>query len=180
MSILFLDVDGVLNTRATVPGEGVRECVLQRPYSQERFTGLVETAKVGALARAVIACGAKIVVSSTWREAFADAAGFAAAIGISPPLADAPDLFHRDWCTGRKPSSHRCHEIDWWLEDHPEVKRYAVLDDHPVFSPDWPGFEREVRTDARIGLTNKELNAIGALLGRKSTRDWFAARERTA
>lgn len=35
--------------------------------------------------RAVEACGARIVVSSSWREAFPDAAAFAGATGLRPP-----------------------------------------------------------------------------------------------
>lgn len=167
--ILFLDVDGVLNTRATRPGaEGVRECVLQRPYSLTRFTGVVEIVKVRAIASLVLACGATIVVSSSWRNAFADAASFAAAIGIAPPLADAPDLFHRDWRTESKLSSQRFHEISWWLDDHEFVRRYAVLDDHPVFPRDYHGARarHEVRTDPALGITNTDLNLVAELLGR--------------
>lgn len=175
--ILFLDVDGVLNTRATKPGvDGVRDVEL-RPVNnpQVRFTGVIETAKVRAIARAVAACGAQIVVSSSWREAFADGAAFAAAVGLAPPLASAPALLHRDWRTGWKPSSHRCHEIGWWLDEHRKVKRYAVVDDHPIFPPDWDGAKHEVRTDPEHGLTAADLARIVELLGRPelARRDWF-------
>lgn len=176
--VLFLDVDGVLNTRATKPGaDGVRDVEL-RPVNnpQTRYTGVLEMAKVRAVARAVEACGAKVVVSSSWRDAFADGAAFAATLGLAPPIASAPDLLHRDWRTGRKVSSKRCHEIGWWLEEHRRVKRYAVVDDHPVFPPDWEGAKHEVRTDARFGITNRDLDRIVGLLGKGefAGRDWFA------
>lgn len=176
--ILFLDVDGVLNTHATKPGaDGVRDVEL-RPVNnpQVRFTGVLEMAKVRAIARAVEACGAKIVVSSSWRDAFADGAAFAATVGLSPPIASAPDLLHHDWRTGWKPSSHRCHEIGWWLDEHRKVKRYAVVDDHPVFPPDWEGAKHEVRTDPECGLTARDLARIVELLGRPdlARRDFFA------
>lgn len=178
--ILFLDVDGVLNTSATkASAEGVRDCVLY-PFGNrqaQRFTGVVEIAKVAAVARVVEACGAKIVVSSSWRNAFATCADFAAAIGIVPPLANAPDLFHRDWRTDWKMSSRRHNEVQWWLDEHRKVKRYAVLDDHPVFPRDWEGAEREVNTDASVGVTNRDLDRVAGLLGKGefAGRDWFSA-----
>lgn len=176
--ILFLDIDGVLNTRTTKPGaDGVRDVDL-RPTSNPnvRFTGVLEVAKVRAVARVVEACGAKIVVSSSWRNAFADGAAFAVAVGLAPPLVSAPDLLHRDWRTERRMSSNRHHEIGWWLRDHPKVKRYAVLDDHPVWG--WGGLPdnpNEVRTDPTLGVTSFDLDRVAGLLGKgeHAGRDWF-------
>lgn len=179
MKILFLDVDGVLNNRATMPGDdGVRTCEL-RPVNnpQVRFTGVVETAKVSALARAVEACGAQIVVSSSWRQGFETGAAFAGAIGLVAPLASAPDLVHRDWRTEWKPSSWRMHEIGWWLDDHRKVKRFAILDDHDICAHAPKLEERFVRTDKETGLVNEDLAAVVTLLGRAdlASRDWFSA-----
>lgn len=172
--VLFLDVDGVLNTHATKSGaDGVRDFESR----QSRVTNVVEIAKVAAVARLVEACNARIVVSSSWRSAFATSADFAAAIGIAPPLADAPDLFHRDWRTEQKLSSARCHEIKWWLDNHEFVRRYAVIDDHMVFPPDWVHAKHEVRTDASVGITNGDFNRAASLLigsGELKGRDWFA------
>lgn len=36
---------------------------------------------------------------------------------------------HEDWVTPKKFSSHRIHEITWWLDDHPEITEYAIIDD---------------------------------------------------
>lgn len=181
--IVFLDVDGVLNRRSTLRGsEGVRDCSL-RPINNPdvEFTGVVEIAMVAALRRAIEAAGAQIVVSSSWRDAFSTAGDFAAAIGIAPPLASAPDLFHKDWKTGWKFSSQRYHEIDWWLQDHKKTTRYAILDDHACIPPDWKLHEHFVRTDAEVGLTNANINRALDILGRfdltlvcESTPvDWF-------
>lgn len=181
--ILFLDVDGVLNKHATLKGEeGVRDCVLQRQYSLTQHVGVVETAKVRALARMLIACNAKIVVSSSWREGVADRAAFAAAIGLVPPLASAPDLIHRDWRTEGRFSSQRYHEIGFWLDDHRGVKNYAILDDHDFMPLDWPLRDRFVKTDPTVGLTNDALNRVATLFGRSDlafvcethSTDWFA------
>lgn len=181
--IIFLDVDGVLNTRSTKCGaEGVRDCTLQPVNNPNvQLTGVVEIAKVAALRRAVETAGARIVVSSSWREAFHTAADFASAIGIAPPLASAPDLFHKDWKTGWKFSSQRFHEIDGWLGDH-KRRLYAILDDHECIPQDLALYKNFVKTDADVGLTNADINRVLALLGRAdltficetTSTDWFA------
>lgn len=166
--ILFLDVDGVLNrnsTRANDPG--VRVATLN-PITNPavQFTGVVETALVNALGRAVKAAGAKIVVSSSWRNAFRSAGDFATAIGISPPLSNTPDLFHKDWKTGMKFTSQRFHEIDWWLADHPYLPNYAILDDHDFIPDGWTLRDHFVKTDPSIGITDANINSMLMMFGR--------------
>lgn len=39
------------------------------------------------------------------------------------------DLFHPDFITPKKLTSHKTHEISWWLDDHPDVLNYIVIDD---------------------------------------------------
>ena len=36
---------------------------------------------------------------------------------------------HEDWVTPKRMSSQRVHEIDWWLDDHPEITEYVIIDD---------------------------------------------------
>lgn len=165
--IIFLDVDGVLNTRTTKPGDGVREVVLTRPFSTAVFQGVVETKKVAMLRDTLEQCDADLVVSSSWREAFANAADFAVAIGLVDPLADEPDFFHRHWRTEKKLSSTRAQEIALWLAEHRKVRHYATLDDHDIFArEDRPEMQKRfVRTDADVGLTHEDLRRVEALLG---------------
>lgn len=164
--ILFLDVDGVLNKRSTIATDaGVRSCeLIPVDNPAVSFNGVVEVEKVEALLRVVSDCRARIVVSSSWRNAFKSGADFATAIGLSPPLASAKDLMHRDWRTGWKFTSNRHHEIGWWLDDHRSVKRYAILDDHDVCRPAPTLAKRFVRTDAEYGLTAADLDRVAALL----------------
>lgn len=115
--ILFLDIDGVLNSRRTKNPRKLPYIVDPRNREWLR-TILRET-------------NAKIVLSSTWRY---DPVGLLAAkhfqigfIGITPDL----------------PKQPRCAEIKAWLKHRPWVKRFAVLDDEddeldelPLFQPD--------------------------------------------
>lgn len=74
--------------------------------------------------------GAKVVLSSTWRV---DPVGVLAAKQLGVPFIDV---------TPDQPDAPRCGEITSWLNAHPEVVRYAVVDDSsdcldelPLFQP---------------------------------------------
>ena len=43
--------------------------------------------------------------------------------------------FHKDPITPKKFSSYRVHEIAWWLDDHPEVTDFIILDDDYSLEP---------------------------------------------
>lgn len=36
---------------------------------------------------------------------------------------------HEDWVTPKKFSSQRCHEIQFWLDEHPEITEWVAIDD---------------------------------------------------
>jgi hypothetical protein len=127
MHVLFIGIDGVLNSRATARKHG-SYCI--GPILSERFNALVE------------ATNATVVLSSTHRLCEETRCGvFAVSI-----------LF--EGCTPDLPTQTRAGEITAWLREHPEVKRYAVLDDEVV--PGHPLF----RTSSRFGLTEKICQAV--------------------
>jgi HAD domain in Swiss Army Knife RNA repair proteins len=127
MHVLFLDIDGVLNSRITARKHG-SYCI--DPILSERFNALVE------------ATNATVVLSSTHRLYEETRCGvFAAGILFEGCM---PDLR----------TQTRADEITAWLREHPEVKRYAVLDDEAV--PGHPLF----RTSSRFGLTEKICQAV--------------------
>lgn len=146
MRILFLDIDGVLNsTRTAIANRGYPhdfspEC---RPMFDEVAVSLI---------RGLCAAGdVKVCVSSAWR------------IGrtheeIGRGL-DLPTI-------GMTPSLPGCRglEIGAWLREHPEVTHYAIVDDDADMLP-----EQEscfVKTDGHEGLTYaafKELCALFAV-----------------
>jgi len=105
MSItIFLDFDGVIRVPA-----GERK---EFDFCQKRMLMLSHMAK---------AAGAKIVVSSDWRnmESFEEIKRY-----LSPHL---NGLLHEDWKTPIV--GHRHNEIQAWLDKYHQQTRYVVLDD---------------------------------------------------
>ena len=108
-TVIFLDVDGVLNSMSTPAWMGEDwDVPLARPLQN--------------LKHIVDATGAKIVITSSWRE-------YPAALR---KLEIALMVFELQ-IAGRTPvlPTNRPDEIQTWLSDHPEVKRYVILDDEP-------------------------------------------------
>lgn len=110
--VLFLDIDGPMIPR--------RAWFLQRPGTLAKTFDPIATAMVlDVLERS----GAKIVISSTWTVYGPEAvASRLRAAGIDPAL------IHEDW-TVRCQLEKREAQIEAWLKRHPEVDRWAVLDD---------------------------------------------------
>jgi hypothetical protein len=127
MKVIFLDIDGVMNNRQMIYDDGmdaIGEEMLHR------------------LSMIVKATGAKIVLSSTWRilEKNRDLVTKALARHNMEYIDVTPRLF----------SGHRGGEIGCWLQEHPEVERFAVLDDDPNANIGQTLF----RCDFEIGLTD--------------------------
>jgi hypothetical protein len=143
--VIFLDVDGVLNSEAFLRVLEARHAQLghTEPPSPKRETtcdcfklyNQIDRAAVARLNRIVAATGAKIVISSSWRKLFdppelhrifTEHGLVAEIIGETPdgPNDEALRAEHRH--TDR---IFRGHEIDYWLRQHPTVERFVILDD---------------------------------------------------
>jgi hypothetical protein len=160
MKVIFLDIDGVLNCRKT-PNPRKLPYVIDRGLLK-RLTRLLERT------------GAKVVLSSTWRN---DPAGLFSAKYWGVPFIDViPDM----------PKQPRCKEILAWLKAHPRVKRFVVIDDEddelddlPLFQPSSASgltqaictgvakyFEGKIEGDMRRNaLVRKLQNIRSALIG---------------
>lgn len=143
--VVFLDFDGVLNTRSWTERPGY----LERPLDP----GLV--ARLGQL---VAAAGAEVVLSSSWRSEGLDAcrrhlqvAGFPSAERVVAVT------------SATSPWGGRAHEILDWVELH-EVERFVVLDDEPGLTE---VAEHHIWIDPEVGLTTANVEAALAVLGRK-------------
>ncbi|CAO4181449.1 hypothetical protein EEDFHM_03924 [Methylorubrum populi] len=145
-AILFLDVDGVLNTHAgwRAGHDGLRSL---DPGPVARLNGLCART------------GCRVVVSSTWRGGpYRGPDGCRArlrALGVRV-------RFHRDWRTGRDRSRIRGREIAAWLAAHPEVTAYAIVDDDGDMLPDQ--MPRLVQTGYELGLEAAHAERLAALL----------------
>ena len=94
--------------------------------------------------------GVKIVLSSTWR------------IGHSVEEASKAlsiKLFDK---TGRCPTGFRGNEIQEWLNKHPEVTHYVILDDSDDFLPEQKRFH--VKVNYRNGVLAHHYEKICRLL----------------
>ncbi|HKH00136.1 MAG TPA: HAD domain-containing protein [Bradyrhizobium sp.] len=146
MKVIFLDIDGVLNCRKTPNPRKLPYIVDQKLLA--RFQELVRRT------------GASVVLTSTWRY---DPAGLFAAKHHGVPFIDVtPDL----------PKQPRSKEILEWVRGHPDVTRYAVLDDEDDQLDALPLFQPSPRT----GLTEKIAAALADYLDGKTDQDMRCAR----
>ena len=150
-SVLFLDVDGVLNHRAI--------------FQPSRSGSPLCPAAIRRLRGVVSATGCRVVLSSTWRmlphhvEHLRAAGGFPSA--------------HEDWRTVEVPVEvrngivvtihQRGYEIAEWLSRHPEVERYAIVDDDSDMLPTQLPFF--VQTSFDTGLLDEHAARLVDLLG---------------
>jgi hypothetical protein len=154
MKILFLDIDGCLNSKqdilmqkeeklkgAKTPDEADFEYM--KAYTDPKNVWCLKYImdKVPDLA---------IVISSAWRNAF-DMELF-------------KELFKHygldgERIIGKTPkrfSSERVHEIHEWLDEHKDIEKWLALDDHPVFNLEDCDKVNELLTDSWVGLTMQD------------------------
>ncbi len=118
MKVIFLDIDGVLN----VIGQGYDEFgQIFHPHLEKNLDTIIKETN------------AKIVISSTWRMnglenmqrmwKYRQLAG--EVIDITPTEVDVVESGTCEFYD----QVDRGHEIQQWLNDHPEVTNYVILDD---------------------------------------------------
>ncbi len=153
MKVLFLDIDGVLATLAWMRSIGALwDCA---PIEQ------IDPTLCARLERVLSRTGAVIVVSSGWRcdadtptdviEAILRSRGAPSArvIGSTP-----------DPWTG----SMRGHEIQRWLDAHPEVTRFAIVDDEGGMLHLAPML---LKTTLEHGLLDEHVERLVDMLGER-------------
>lgn len=142
MKVLFLDIDGVVNNQENFnPVHG------RVTYPIDRYCAFL----VGKIQ---IHTDCVVVLSSSWRS---HPDGIAEVEKHIIPIYDkTPEIFKsletpivargREWT-----HSLRGDEINAWLAEHPEVEKYAILDDDSDFYDDQPLFQ----TTFKDGLTDE-------------------------
>lgn len=144
MRILFLDVDGVLNsTRTYIASGGYPKFLHQR----QGFDWVA----IKLLQRFCDSSGVQIVLSSDWRGSFT-AKEVGTAFGL--PIIDSTPVLVEEI---------RGVEIKAWLDAHPDVEVYAILEDEAEMLPEQES--RVVRTDPQEGMTWRDFSRLCPLFG---------------
>lgn len=120
--IIFLDIDGVLNIYC--PSRDKYGCKFHQEF-------------VNNLQHIVDETGAKIVISSSWRV---EGSGIMKSMWMFRKLPGevigiTPDLYYT--LSGPKGDDDYCRgsEIQLWLDNHPEVTNYVIIDDDTDMLP---------------------------------------------
>ena len=144
--IMFLDVDGVLNSEVYYKSTSHSENDWSRfdPISVERIKKLVEEFSL------------QIVISSTWRYGAVDR--------LMHELKNSKliEYLYHDWFTPVIHPAHRGMEIKLWLDLHPEVKDYIIIDDDENMLEEQ--MSRFVKTGLHEGMTEEHFNRVRAIL----------------
>jgi hypothetical protein len=160
LKIIFLDVDGVLNSADFFHR-------IRNKITKDRHvaTEHIDPLAVKRLSKIVDATGAKIVISSVWRYSH-------------KPVEMQKILGHHGFkgqiigATARsKESKSRGKEIDAWLSEsgtdrNDPVECFVILDDDADMDPHT---ERLVQTNWQSGLQDVHVRKLIKMLGRKSS-----------
>jgi hypothetical protein len=147
MKVLFLDIDGVLNSHRTV---------YARKDFPHGFDGTdmnrFDPIAIDLIRDICDKTGASIVLSSSWRILHSV---HECANGLDLPIFDKTPI--------NAGAGVRGDEIQAWLSDHPEVTQYAIIDDDSDMLPEQA--TRFVKTDHKNGLMFGDYESLIAILG---------------
>lgn len=157
MTVIFLDIDGVLCTPLSVRLNWLFRRPMERPF--------FDPIALGLLRRLVRRTGARVVLSSSWRYSFEDDDTFMQAIR---------DHFYRTleangtpvWDLAPILGRSKGEEIAAWLEQHPGAG-FVILDDRPDEFTGTPALKaRLVEVDSMRGLRRRDFRqALDLLAG---------------
>jgi hypothetical protein len=140
MKILFLDIDGVVNCQTT---NFKTEC-----WPIDRYMAFL-------VGRIVLNTGCKVVLSSSWRI---HPDGIETVEKHIVPILDRTSS---SWyIDSEKRSSLRGEEVKKWLDEHPDVEKYAILDDDSDFLEGQPLFKTSWKTGLTDNIANKVIEHL--------------------
>lgn len=140
--VIFLDIDGVLN---------------EHEWMQNHTPWLDEN-KLKLLSSVLQKTGAKVVLSSNWREVWNEPMFLE---NQNTGIYAGHKLFAKHnievvGCT--RAFGKRSDEILEYVANHPEIKKYAAIDDMDI------GIRNLVQTDGSVGLTEKDAEELVKIL----------------
>jgi HAD domain in Swiss Army Knife RNA repair proteins len=116
MKVIFLDFDGVLNSEASFRYETRRKIL----HVNETLSAIACSNLQYILDQDA---DVKLVISSTWKKVFSmeKIKNILNSYGVNPSrvMDKTPAVFSGD----------RAHEINLWLQEHPNVTKFVILDD---------------------------------------------------
>ena len=170
MRVIFLDIDGVLNSEVLALKLEAQHRALghEDPASPDyaakcdcfKIHHQLDRAAVHRLNDIIRVTKAKIVVSSTWRKIFEaselrqilrEHGLVGEIIGETPDGHHVPELLEM---YGHPERLYRGYEIDFWLKKHPEVEGFVILDDGSDMAMH---SNRLVQTDCEEGLSDEHV-----------------------
>ena len=143
--ILFLDIDGVLNSE-----EYYKNC----NNSSENFSRF-DSSSVSLIKSLIEEFSLKIVISSTWRYGAVDR------LMHELKKNKLLDYLYHDWFTPVIHPAHRGTEIKLWLDLHSEVADYVIIDDDDNMLEEQKNYF--VRTSLHLGMNNEHYNRVRAI-----------------
>ena len=167
MKVLFLDIDGVLNSQNWF---GYRlYCIKNNMYDRvlnfidtndentEYKLNMIDDRAIANLNKIVEETGCKVVLSSSWRSSSESENVFTQYIlklkGFKYELYDVtPRLWHKEFGT------QRGEEIQLWLDkesEKNEIESYVILDDDFDMLPEQ--MNNFIHIDGQVGLTDKDV-----------------------
>ena len=144
--VLFLDIDGVLNSKL----------FYKYIYKPENCESRFDPYCVILVKRLIEEFSLKIVISSTWRN------GPVNRLMKELNENNLIDYLHEDWHTPVVRRLSRGNEIKLWLDSHPEVKDYLILDDSEKLLDHQ--MSRFVKTSNYLGMVQERYHHARNLL----------------
>jgi hypothetical protein len=152
MKIIFLDIDGVLNSTEYYT------TIDRKNEDWDRFNPQA----VEYIKKLCDEFSARIVISSTWR--------FGARQQLKNEMIKSGLIkhLHKDWKTPQLISQHRGEEINAWLKKHSDINNYVILDDdEEMLNEQQPNF---VQTKLLIGMQEEHYTKAKEIFGNDTAR----------
>jgi len=183
MRVIFLDIDGVLNADDDFGGKSKPNPYVSTDYGG-RFCGIGKS-HVRELKKIVDKTGAKIVLVSSWKNDYEDYLrhGYYNRVGKylhNKLRALGLEIYDNTARYDLSNGSNRGYEITKWLEEHPEVNNWVVLDDEKFSDYDFLKItDHLIQISPKLGLWQlPALQAVYKLTGYKDP--WLESHEKWA
>lgn len=155
-SVIFVDIDGVFNYDLWYYSP-------RNPGNLDGMEGEIDPLCVARINHVCEVTDSKIVISSDWRISSGWKYRLREA-GIKNIIDCTPILI---WSTVKSGIEYsRGDEIQMWLNDHPEIKNYAIIDDRTDFLDSQ--LSRFVHVDSHRGLTDEDSMRVIEILMQNS------------